>query len=191
MKDSKKYAKALAKCPTARRDEHILVEDMTDEYVVYDLQRHKIHALNPTAAMIWQWCDGQTSPDALAQRLSDQLDLPSDKAEALVQLGLDRLESAHLLTDKVARLLGENVSVQRRQVLRLVGIASLLPVVASIFAPSAYAQVSTPCGPGCTCANAACANNEIACCNVNGNVCTCSSQQGCGTGPLVVADGPC
>ena len=46
--------------PLARR-ERLLVEELPDEVLVYDLDREKAHCLNRTAALIWNHCDGRTT----------------------------------------------------------------------------------------------------------------------------------
>ena len=43
------------------RTERLLVQDVLDEIVVYDLDRNKAHSLNPTAAAVWTECVRQTS----------------------------------------------------------------------------------------------------------------------------------
>ena len=85
------------RCPKARDDEAIVAQDVLDEYVVYDLLRHKVHALNPTAATVWHWCDGQTPLEELTGRLGTELALDRERAEPLLYLALDRLERAKLL----------------------------------------------------------------------------------------------
>jgi hypothetical protein len=126
--------------PKARRDE-VVVQEVFDELVVYDLERNQVHSLNPTAALVWQQCDGRTSPAELAGRLSPELE-PA-QANALVWLALDRLEKAHLLEQKVDRPDGQKIS--RRRALRTLGISALLPVVASLLAPTAV-QAQTCAG---------------------------------------------
>ena len=119
--------------PKARQD-NLVVQELFDELVVYDLARDQVHSLNPTAAQVWQGCDGQTSPAQLAGRL--QPELAPAQAEALVWLALDRLGQADLLEQKVVRPGGLKIS--RRQALRALGISALLlPVVASLAAPAA------------------------------------------------------
>jgi hypothetical protein len=39
--------------PRARRDE-LVVEELDDETLVYDLERHKARCLNHTAALVWR-----------------------------------------------------------------------------------------------------------------------------------------
>jgi len=134
--------------PRARQDE-LVVEELPDETLVYDLKRHKAHCLNRTAALVWQHCDGQTSVAELAALLEEQLATPTD--EAVVWMALDRLGRAHLLTEQVT-LPADRAQYSRREVLRTLRRAaaiSLLPVVASIVAPRAAAAVS--CIPLSTC----------------------------------------
>ena len=45
--------------PRARQIE-LHVEELPDETLVYDLERHKARCLNRTAALVWRHCDGQT-----------------------------------------------------------------------------------------------------------------------------------
>ncbi|MBK8045643.1 MAG: PqqD family protein [Anaerolineales bacterium] len=64
-------------CPHARGEvDDLVVQEIYDELVVYDLRRHKVHSLNATASLIWRWCDGQTLPEQVAQRLTGQLGIP-------------------------------------------------------------------------------------------------------------------
>lgn len=43
----------------------LVVENVIDEYVVYDTRNHKAHNLNPTAAWIWNRCDGSRDVEQL------------------------------------------------------------------------------------------------------------------------------
>jgi hypothetical protein len=119
------------------------VEQLGDELCIYDWQRKRVHALNLTAARVWQQCDGQTSPAQIAQALQAELDLPD--AQELVWLTLDRLEKAHLLAEAVVKPSGRKV-LSRRQFLKSLGVtAALLPVIHSIVAPGPVAaQSPTP-----------------------------------------------
>jgi hypothetical protein len=130
--------------PHPKKSETVYVEILGDELGIYDWQRKKVHALNPTAALVWQHCDGQTSPAELAVRLEAELNV--SQAEALVWLTLDQLEKAHLLEDKVAR---PSDILTRREILRRLGVtAALLPMVTSITAPyPIQAQSPVSCIP--------------------------------------------
>jgi hypothetical protein len=126
--------------PHPKRAETVHVEQLGEELCIYDWQRKEVHALNATAAQVWQQCDGQTSPAQIAARLQAHLDTPH--AEELVWLSLHRLEKAHLLERAVVRGSGHTV-LSRRQFLKAMGVAAaLLPVVRSIVAPAPVAAQS-------------------------------------------------
>ncbi len=128
--------------PRARRDE-LVVEELQDETLVYDLKRHTARCLNRTAALVWRHCDGQTSVADVAALLKKQLEIPAD--EAVVWMALDRLGRAHLLTEP-ATLPADRTQYSRRKMLRTLrraaGISLLLPVIESIVSPLAAAQAS-------------------------------------------------
>ena len=153
--------------PRARQDE-LVVEELPDETLVYDLKRDKAHCLNRTSALVWQHCDGRTTVAGVAALLERPLKIPAD--EAVVWMALDRLGRAHLLSEPVA-LPADRAQYSRREVLRTLrraaGISLLLPVVSSIFAPRAAAQAScvtscagisdcTPCSPNNSCGKMCC-----------------------------------
>jgi hypothetical protein len=77
------------------REKGLVVDDLPDEVLVYDLERHKAHCLNITAAQVWRDCDGKTSASEIARRIASQLDAPFN--EELVWLALRDLDKLHLL----------------------------------------------------------------------------------------------
>jgi len=52
--------------PRARKDD-LLIQDLPEETLVYDVVRHRAHCLNRTAALVWRHCDGKTSVEKLAR----------------------------------------------------------------------------------------------------------------------------
>ena len=128
--------------PRARQDE-LVVEELPDETLVYDLDRHKAHCLNRTSALVWQRCDGRTAVAEVAALLEKELKIPAD--EKVVWMALDRLGRVHLLKEKVT-LPADRTQYSRREVLRtlrrVAGISLLLPVIESIVSPLAAAQQS-------------------------------------------------
>jgi pyrroloquinoline quinone biosynthesis protein D len=116
------------------------VEQLGEELCVYDWSRQHVHTLNPTAARVWAMCDGRTSPAQMAEQFADELG--SAKAEALVWLSLGELERAKLLAEPLPARGGRQI-VTRRQALRVGLAATLLPVIASMLAPSP-AAAQTP-----------------------------------------------
>ena len=134
---------ASTDCPKARDDEAIVAQDVLDEFVVYDLLRHKVHELNPTAALVFGWCDGQTEPAVMVQRLAAKLAITKAQAGPLVWLAMDRLEKAKLLVTRTTRPAAYR-TFSRRRTLRLVA-AAVLPVVYSVVAPSVASAASAFC----------------------------------------------
>ena len=120
--------------PVARTTE-LIVEALPTETIVYDTTNHRVHCLNETASLIWQHCDGQTSVEQIANRLSRRLRAPAD--EDVVRLGLHELNDRGLLAGDP----GETTTESRRELSRrlaLVGGAfvALLPVITSMVAPT-------------------------------------------------------
>lgn len=118
------------------RHQEIVVQEMPDEILVYDLKRHKAHCLNKTAAFIWQHCDGQTSVKELAGLLGREAGSPVD--EEVVWYALDKLGRAELLEEKVNLPVKDAMS--RRRMIRRLGALVAVPAVVSLVAPSALAQ---------------------------------------------------
>ena len=136
--------------PRARQD-GLVVQELGEEVVIYDQQRHRVHRLNRAAALIWRHCDGQATVSELAGILQGELSAPVTEnglAEDLIRLALDRLDKAHLLQDPPAWPEAAE-RITRRQALRKAalvgGLTLLLPVVQSIAAPTPAMALSVPC----------------------------------------------
>lgn len=123
-----------------KQSKTIHVENLNDELCLYDWQRKEVHALNPTAAQIWQLCDGETSPEQMADRMRASLgvDLDAAQAKALVSTSLVQLQAAQLIEGHVAGAKG----VTRRQMLAWGISALLVPTIHSLLAPSPVAAQS-------------------------------------------------
>ena len=130
-----------------RRKEGLVVRELPDEVLVYDLQRHRAHCLNPTAGFVFKQCDGHTSVKEIAKRLRQDMAVPAD--EKWVFLALDRLRKVHLL-EKPNGAAGNGPRYSRRELLRRAGVAgaALLPVVISLVAPTAVQAAATCVPPG-------------------------------------------
>ena len=131
------------------RTERLIVDELRDEVLVYDLDRHQAHCLNSTAALVWKHCDGQTNPPDIARRLQDELRVPWK--EDHVWLALRQLEQIHLLEAPIA-LPPQLAGMSRRQMVRALGVAAAVavPLVTSIVAPTpAQAASCAPSGASC------------------------------------------
>jgi hypothetical protein len=140
------------------RVQGLVVEDIPDEVLVYDLKRHKAHCLNLTAALVWRRCDGKTTASEIARRVSIQLDAPFE--EEFVWLALRQLDKLHLLES--SPLFPPSIAgISRRALIRNLGIAAAVavPLVTSIVSPTP-AQASTCAGHG-----QVCGINGLGCCS--------------------------
>ena len=154
--------------PTARTN-GIVVQDVPNEVLVYDLESIKAHCLNQTASMVWKACDGKTSVPEIARLIGSQTG--EKVSDDLVWLAIDQLQENSLLETK----LEPKFAVQtRREALKKIGMASMiaLPIVVSLAAPkTVLAATSCQCtpvnqDPSPTCQARGCGNR----CN-NGGIC--------------------
>ena len=123
------------------RSKTTYTETLDGELCVYEWTRHEVHALNASAASVWQWCDGNTSVEEMAARLRAAR-LPY--ADQLVALALEEFERKHLLdANRTPSRTGRAMS--RRALVRCGVAAALVPVVTSIVAPTAL-QAQSPGG---------------------------------------------
>src|SRR5207247_602529 len=89
MKEKARNAKPIA------RKQGLVIQELPDEVLVYDLDRDLAHCLNTTAAFVWQRCNGKQTTAQIARTLGDHLDCVVD--EKIVWLALDQLGRNHLL----------------------------------------------------------------------------------------------
>jgi len=133
--------------PQARK-KGLLAKELPDEMLVYDLERHKAHCLNRTAALVFKHCDGRKSVGELAQLIQNELGAPAD--ERLVWLALEQLGRANLLEERVATPAQVGHRSRREMIRRMgLGLAALLPLVTSIVAPTP-AEAAATCVTFCT-----------------------------------------
>lgn len=104
------------------------MQQLGTETLVYDLTTHKMYNLNETSAKVFNNCDGKTSFDELKSKYKFTDDL--------IYLALDELKRNNLIeNDYPSPFAGMN----RREVIRRVGVASLvaLPAISFLVAPMA------------------------------------------------------
>jgi len=133
--------------PEKRRD-GLVIKELADEVLVYDLLTHKAHCLNKPAAEVFSRCDGKTSVAAIARSLREELGGPVE--EAFVYLALERLSKANLLEERMSAPAGKQPLTRRELVKRAgLGAALLLPLVTSMVAPTP-AEAAATCVADCT-----------------------------------------
>ncbi len=124
--------------PIARKD-GLVIQEMPDEVLVFDMETNKAHCLNETAAFVWKACDGKNSVTEISKLFGNQSGKPID--ENLVWLAIDQLNENNLLEEKIqANFNGQS----RREVIKKIGLAAViaLPIVSSLVAPTAAFAVA-------------------------------------------------
>jgi hypothetical protein len=163
--------------PERRRD-GLVVKELPEEVLVYDLERHRAHCLNPAAAAVFRSCNGERTVSEIARILRRETGAPAD--ESWVHLALDRLDKAHLL--EAAPAAKPRHGVSRRDILKRagVGLAAAIPIVTSIVAPTPVEAAAT-CTQCCSsAADGTPCGNPLALCT---GICTCQGGLcvgGCG-----------
>jgi hypothetical protein len=146
------------------RTEQLIVKEVDDEVLVYDLKTDKAHCLNKTAAKVWKNCDGQKSLTEIKAALANDSGASVD--EGVVWLALDQLKQFKLLAE-VPSAPAVFAGMSRRQVMRNIGIAAItLPLITSIVAPSAVMAASV-CGGACNPGTNPCTNPTCNSCTNN------------------------
>ncbi|NOY99817.1 MAG: PqqD family peptide modification chaperone [Chloroflexi bacterium] len=118
-----------------KKSQTLHVENVGEELSVYDWQRQQMHSLNPTAASVFELCDGETSPEEMAENL--------DAPKELIWQSLGELEKAKLLEVEAEKPSWHEQSISRRQFLK-VGSAVAAAAIVSIMLPSPAAAQSAP-----------------------------------------------
>jgi len=157
----------------------IVVQELPQEILIYDLQRNKAFALNELSALVWQLCDGTRTVLDIAENLTFRLN--QLVSEDLVWFALEQLKKDELIENyPVVPFEG----LTRREIMMRVGFSSMvgLPFVWSVAAPQTiHAQSgcippSSGGGLGCACtANSQCPGTSTTrcCSNVPSNPRTC------------------
>lgn len=152
----------MNKLPKARM-ENIVVQELDNELLIYNLISNKALCLNETSKLVWQACDGKTSATEISEIIGQKLNSPIN--EDLIWLALDILKKENLIEN------GEQFSnyfagMSRREVIRKVGLGTMiaLPVIASVIAPSSVFAAScagmtaefSPCSGDTDCTTCCC-----------------------------------
>ncbi|MEO0493049.1 MAG: PqqD family protein [Actinomycetota bacterium] len=127
----------------ATRREGLIVQEVHDEVLVFHPERNEASALNQSAAIVFELCDGEHDVDEMRAALDDAGFGPA--SVDAVWLALDELAAADLIDLTIPPV--EHMG--RRELLKNLGVgaaaaAIALPVVETIGAPSASAQGSRP-----------------------------------------------
>jgi len=145
--------------PRAMRSK-LVVRELADETLVYDVRGHRAHCLNRTAALAWELCDGRNTVSRIAERMGERLS--ARVPDEVVRLALDQLADRGLLAPGDFSPAPTANLVSRRALMRRLGLAAsvALPLVTSIISPTPVMAQSpcteTSCPPGTTCQAGVC-----------------------------------
>ncbi len=136
------------------RTKNLIVKELPDETLIYDLDSDKAHCLNQTAALVWKNCDGKCDVHQLRKLIEKESSFAVP--EEVVWMALNQLTRFQLL-EKVPERPSPLTGMHRRELVRRFGVTLSLPLIISIVAPTALAQGS----PGCK--NQICASDADCC----------------------------
>jgi len=116
------------------RNQRLVIQELPDEVLIYDLDRDRAHCLNTTAAFVWQRCNGRNTAAQIAQTLGRQFDCAVD--EKIVWLALDQLGRNHLL-ERQPTPPPAFMGMDRRAMVRALGLAQslLFPLLSRLWRP--------------------------------------------------------
>lgn len=129
-----------------KRESQVLVENVENEILIYDLENAQANCLNQTAALVWEYADGKSSASQIAKRVSAKLGAPV--SEQVVWYALDQLNRKNLLQESV-QLPTKYATMSRRDFMKraaMVGAVVAIPAVVAIAAPK-VAEAGSPCPP--------------------------------------------
>lgn len=135
--------------PVARKS-GLVIQEVPEEVLVYDVDTNKAHCLNKTAAMVWRSCDGTRSVPEIAEYVGREAG--EKVTNDFVWLAIDQLNANDLLEKRVE---ADFNGMSRRDVIKRIGLTSMvaLPVIASLVAPpTALASGSCSCMSSGQCA---------------------------------------
>lgn len=149
------------------RAEGLVVRDLPDEVLVYDLDTHKAVCLNSTAAQIWRLCDGRRTPAGIRQALEKTA--KGAVPDEVVWLALEQLGRDGLLDARPPERPPALAGITRREMIRRAGLtaAVAIPAVAAIVAPTAVEAAAscltsgTPTSDCARCCSGACTSEGV------------------------------
>ncbi len=152
--------------PVARKND-LVVQETSDEVLVYDLNTSKAHCLNDSSAFVWKSCDGSNSVADIVKKFESSG--KGSVSEDFVWLAIDQLNENSLLERTVDPKFNGH---SRRQALKAIGLATAvaLPVIASLVAPqqalgtvSCACQIPANCLPLTGCPSTQVCNTNFVC----------------------------
>jgi PqqD family protein of HPr-rel-A system len=79
----------------------VLELDMGDGLILYNHDSSLVHHLNPSAALVWQLCDGEASVGQLAAEIADEYGLKSGDVLGQVSAVIAEFDALDLVEDSL------------------------------------------------------------------------------------------
>ena len=137
------------------RSKDLITQQVDGELVVFDKAQDKAHVLNPTAALVWQNCDGKRTVSQVAQLVALQTRTPAQ--DEVVWYALARLHEQELLEDSVRVPSGVQGLTRRQFIGRFALAAAVIPVVKTLKTPTPQQAASCiECGTTFCCLGEQC-----------------------------------
>ena len=174
--------------PVTRKHD-LVIQEIEDEILIYDLQTNKVFSLNQTSALIWRLSTGKKTLSEIAHAASQEMDSSID--EQFIWLALEQLRKENLI-DIDSLKTSPFKRMKRRDVIKKVGYSSLvaLPLIVSLTTPvAAQSGSSNICSAiACNCtimfSSTMTTCNSVADCMTDTNpTCMCNSITCTGSGP--------
>ena len=140
------------------RTANLVVKELSNEILIYDLEKNKAFCLNETARLIMDECDGVKSIDEAAESLNRKL--KAGISEEMIWMVIEQLKNANFIKQEY-EIPVQTTRVTRRKILQsaaTLGIA--LPIITSLVAPTAAHAQSNCLGGEQSCIN----ENDTSCC---------------------------
>lgn len=135
------------------RNENIIVQELLDETLLYDMKVDKVYCLNHSLSAVYHACDGKKSLPELQTIVSEKLQ--TSITNEFILLSLKQLDEKDLLAE--SDKLNEQINLagmSRRQLVKNAGLATIiaLPLISSLVAPQGVNAISScvnpnPCSP--------------------------------------------
>jgi Coenzyme PQQ synthesis protein D (PqqD) len=181
----------------------LVIRELEDETLVYDVERNDAHCLNRTAALVWAQCNGATTIAEIVDFLRTELNPEAD--EGTVWQAILQLHGNHLLEDQISRPAAVP-GMTRQELLQRIGVVAVAATITSLAIPTIASAASgcvttgSPCSQGpegnkgqngtCVGCNVLHGVGGIICCNNGATCCNgecCPQNMNCvGTGTASV-----
>ena len=148
------------------RNKNVIVQEVSNDTLVYDLVTNKAVCLNETSASIWKLCNGTNTVREISEKMTSKL--KESISEEYIWLALNQLKKEELIEENEG-IEDKYQGLSRREIIRKIGYGSMiaLPIVSSVVAPTAASAQSgglplrAPCATNSQCASGACRNTPF------------------------------